>query len=159
MIESTKYSAVAEKLPQRELFYKSNEFDIGIYSLRQMPRDRLLLLYADIIRQISSLNDQIKAATLTYKTTGQKADPEWLKRIRTKRSIVVSFYAHVCAELGIARLTPQEPLPKDRTVRRRTSSLGDTPQRADLAKTLAAQILDKFTNDQILKLLSTAQEK
>lgn len=148
----------------RDFFYKSTKYDVTIDDLKRMSRPELLLLYADVNRQISSLNDQISAAVLKYTNTGEKSDPEWFRRVKSKRAIVVGFYSHLCAALALSRHSEDQAGPSDhlhgRRIRKRGSSLANASNEAldPLAMALATQILGRFSNEQFAKLIAETRE-
>lgn len=151
----------------RDFFYRSRRFDLGLNDLESMSRAELLLLYADINQQITSLNDQIQSAVSRYTSTGERSDPEWFRRVKAKRAIVVAFYSHVCSALAISKGAPPANEPKVpaepaamedgvRRVRKRPSALVDQASQGsqdELASLLAKEILSRFSAGDIARIL------
>lgn len=149
---------------QRDFFYKSPKYDITIDDLGSMSRSELLLVYADVVRQISSLNDQIGAAILKHTNTGEKSDPEWFRRVKSKRAIVVGFYSHLCSALALSKKAGLGAESVDHLTVRRTRKRSSTYANQEngtldpLATALATQILNRFSSEQIAQLLAETRE-
>jgi hypothetical protein len=83
------------------LTYYSEEYQgLLLSDLGRFSRQQLLCLNADVVTQLISLNNQIQDAVSNLRQTGHASDHDWFRRIRSRRSLVAAFYAHLSVRLA-----------------------------------------------------------
>ena len=88
-------------MKSQHLTYYSEDYQgVVLHDLERLTRHQLLKLNADVVSQLISLNNQIQEAVSSFRETGRASDHDWFRRIRSRRSMVACFYAHLAVALA-----------------------------------------------------------